>query len=252
MGRWHPRVDACAIALDSGLRSQLYIREEDPRVSPSSSPARKLLADRAYEALKGSLTSGAYPPGSFLSERRIAARLRMSKTPVKAALVRLEMEGFVRISPQQGIVVREPSVQEVLDLFDIREALETFVARRTAGRLAPEQTARLRENLREQGRAAREKDVEAATRLDAEFHTMICEFLGNPEISRVLWRLREKLHRIILANLTRLPERMAGSVREHAGIAQAVIRGQGDVAAERIRKHLEVGRELILRRRSSS
>ena len=90
----------------------------------ATSPVRRLLADRAYDALKTSLRSGAYPPGSFLSERQLAARLGMSKTPLKSALVRLEQEGYLRISPQQGIVVREPSIQEVSDLFDLREAIE--------------------------------------------------------------------------------------------------------------------------------
>ena len=210
--------------------------------------ARRLLQDRAYEELKGLIQGGTYPAGTFLSERQLAGRLGMSKTPIKSALTRLDMEGFVAVSPQQGIVVREPSIREIMDLFDIREALEMFVVRRMAGRLAPAQAARVRENLREQGRAARSRDVEAATRLDAEFHIMICDFLGNREISQALWRMREKLHRLILGNFTRVPRRMGDSVREHAGIARAIFRGQGEVAAERVREHLNVGRQLILGR----
>lgn len=215
---------------------------------PASSPARKLLADRAYESLKSSLQSGHYPPGTFLSERQLASRLGMSKTPVKEALVRLEMEGFLRISPQQGIVVREPSIQEVLDLFDLREALETFVVRRIAGRLEPGQVARLKQNLKDQARAARERDIPSATELDTEFHAMICEFLGNRELSQTLWRMREKLNRLIQANLTRNPGRVESSTREHAAIASAVLRGQGERAADLVRQHLEYGRHLILRR----
>ena len=210
--------------------------------------ARRLLQDRAYEELKGLIQGGTYPAGTFLSERQLAGRLGMSKTPIKSALTRLDMEGFLAVSPQQGIVVREPSIREIMDLFDIREALEGFVVRRMAGRLAPAQAARVRENLREQARAAKSGDVEAATRLDAEFHIMICEFLGNREISQALWRMREKLHRLILGNFTRVPRRMGDSVREHAGIARAIFRGQGELAAERIRKHLDVGRQLILGR----
>lgn len=215
---------------------------------PASSPARKLLADRAYDTLKSSLQSGDYPPGTFLSERRLASRLGMSKTPVKEALVRLEMEGFLNISPQQGIVVREPSIQEVMDLFDLREALETFVVRRIAGRLETDQAARLRQNLKDQARASREKDIPAATRLDTEFHAMICEFLGNRELSQTLWRMREKLNLLILGNLSRNPSRVESSTREHAAIAGAILRGQGDRAAELVRRHLEYGRELMLRR----
>ena len=213
-----------------------------------SGDARRFLQDRAYEELKGLIQGGTYPPGTFLSERKLAGRLGMSKTPIKSALTRLGMEGFVAVSPQQGIIVREPTVHEILDLFDIREALETFVVRRIAGRLTPEQALRLRENPRVQARAAKGGDIAAATRLDAEFHIMLCDFLGNREVSQALWRMREKLHRLILGNFTHVPRRMAESAREHGSIGAAVIAGKGDLAAARLQEHLEIGRQLILRR----
>src|SRR6185503_14051620 len=131
-------------------------------------PARRLLADRAYDALKSSLQSGKYPPGTFLSERQLALGLGMSKTPLKSALVRLEQEGFLRISPQQGIVVREPSVQEIVEIFDLREAIETFVVRRIAGKLTSDQASQIKQNLRKQEEAVRKAHVGEATRLDTE------------------------------------------------------------------------------------
>jgi DNA-binding GntR family transcriptional regulator len=205
--------------------------------------ARKLLADRAYDALKRSLQAGEYPPGSFLSERQLAGRLRMSKTPIKSALVRLELEGFVKISPQQGIVVREPSVQEILDIFDLREALECFVARRVAGKLTADHVARLRRNLKDMDDAVRSQNVQEATRLDTEFHAALCDCLGNREISQTIWRMREKLHHLIFGRLTRNPARIRSSAQEHAGVAKAVIEGNGDRAAELLREHLVYGRE---------
>jgi DNA-binding GntR family transcriptional regulator len=214
-------------------------------------PARPLLADRAYDALKGSLQSGKYPPGSFLSERQLARGLGMSKTPLKSALVRLEAEGFLRISPQQGIVVREPSVQEIVELFDLREAIETYVVQRLAGRLTAEQVARLRRNIREQADAVRQARVAEATRLDTEFHSMVCGFLGNREMSQTLARMREKLHILILANLSRRPERMSASYREHAAIAAALIRGRGPRAVELVRNHLDYGRNFVLGRQAT-
>ena len=213
-------------------------------------PARRLLADRAYDALKSSLQSGKYPPGTFLSERQLALGLGMSKTPLKSALVRLEQEGFLRISPQQGILVREPSVQEIVELFDLREAIETFVVQRIAGKLGPNQIAHLRENVRKQAEAVRKSDVGDATRLDTEFHMMVCGFLGNREMSQTLARMREKLHILILGNLTRRPQRLSTSYREHAAIAVALIKGRGSHAADLVRKHLDYGRNLVLGRES--
>jgi len=212
----------------------------------ASTPARRLLADRAYDALKGSLQSGKYPPGTFLSERQLALGLGMSKTPLKSALVRLEQEGFLRISPQQGILVREPSVQEIVELFDLREAIETYVVQRIAGKLTAGQAAVLRANIHEQAAAVRKSDVADATRLDTEFHTMVCGFLGNREMSQTLARMREKLHILILGNLTRRPERLPTSAREHAAIAAALIKGRGAHAADLVRRHLDYGRNLVL------
>src|SRR5262245_17306359 len=115
-------------------------------------PARSFLKERAYEQLKRGLLNNDYPPGTFLSERQLAENLGMSKTPVKAALERLESEGFITVSPQQGIVVRELSVHEIADLYEIRAALESYTLRTLAGRLTVDQVAQVRANLKAQAR----------------------------------------------------------------------------------------------------
>ena len=98
-------------------------------------PGRSLLKERAYTEIKQRILSGVLAPSTFLSERQMAGQLAMSKTPIRAALQRLEVEGLVTISPQQGIIVRDLSVHEIADLYEMRAALETYVARTLAGRL---------------------------------------------------------------------------------------------------------------------
>src|SRR5262249_14147619 len=151
-----------------------------------------------YAAIKERLLSSEFPPGTFLSERMLADMLAMSKTPIKAALEKLEAEGFIAVSPQQGIVVRDLSIDEIADQFEIRLALESFVARSLAGRLTTEQVERLEENLAAQKQNIREADVRRSVELDTAFHMLFCEFLGNREILRVMTGLREKIHRVIL------------------------------------------------------
>ena len=214
---------------------------------PRSRPAvRPTLANRAYDDLKELFQNGTYAPGDFLTEGELARRLRMSKTPVRTALTRLEIDGFVTVSPQQGIVVREPSVQEIIDLFDIRMALETFVVRRLAGNLTTEQRAKVRANLDLQSRAVKDHDNETATRLDTEFHLMLCEFLDNREITQAMERLRGKLHRIILGIQRKSPERMVEGWQEHEAIAESVNQGRGEQAAQRIVQHLEWGKKFLV------
>jgi DNA-binding GntR family transcriptional regulator len=156
------------------------------------------------------------------------------------------MDGFVTVSPQQGIVVRESSIHEVLDLFDIRMAMESFVVRRLATNITPEQIERLRANLEAQSKALKEQDNQISTRLDTEFHLMLCEFAGNQEIRDVMDRLRGKLHRIILGIQNKNPARISDGVREHEAIAEAIIKGKGEQAAQMIIQHLEWGKKFLV------
>ena len=91
-------------------------------------------------------------------------------------------------------------------------------------------------------------DSQTLTRLDTDFHLLFCEFLDNREITRVLSHLRDKLHRVILRVMSRAEGRLATAVAEHTAIAEAVIRGKPDVAAERVRRHLEFGKQFLMSR----
>ena len=217
-------------------------------MAPSEPALRPLLKDQAYQALKEGIIGGTFAPGTFLSERQLAARLEMSKTPVRAALERLENEGFVAVSPQQGIVVRELPLHEIVDLFDIRVALETFVLRASAGRLDAGQVARLEANLAEQKESAEREDQARSTRLDADFHLMLCEFSGNREILRVMERLRDKLFQVVLKIHLQDVKRLHTSYAEHAAIARALIDGDGEAAAAQAAEHLQYGKQFLVSR----
>lgn len=214
-------------------------------------PVRSLMKDRAYTEIKRFIQEGQFAAGSFLAERQLADQLGMSKTPVRAALERLEAEGFVTISPQQGIIIRDLTVHEIGDQYEIRSALETYVVRTLAGQLTDEQIARLRANLKEQATLQERQDVERGVALDTEFHILFSEFLGNREILRVMVQLRDKIHRIILKVFQINPGRVGTSYDEHCAIADAVIRGDGAKAAQLLERHLEVGKQFLLSPRRS-
>ncbi len=208
--------------------------------------ARRLYKDRAYEEIKRMILSGELAPGTFLAERPLASRLQMSTTPVCSALERLEQEGLLSISPQQGAVVRDFSFREISALYEIRVALEPYVARSIAGRLTPAQVDRLNANLGAQRENLTRRDIVLCVQLDENFHTLFAEFLDNREILRVLLQLRDKTNRIFHRVFSMIPGRMEGSYKEHLSIAESMIEGPPDVAAERVEAHLEYGRRLLL------
>ena len=153
-----------------------------------------LLKDRAYDELKAMIQTGVFPPNAFLSERQLVLRLGMSKTPIRSALEHLEAQGLVVVSPRQGIVVKELSAREITDLFDMRLALEPFVASRLADRsLGAADQKRVEANLDRQGLAAAHDDALAATRLDVEFHSLLAELVDNHEATTWLARCFDKL-----------------------------------------------------------
>lgn len=210
--------------------------------------ARTFLKDRAYGALKTMILEEVFPPGSFLSERGLAERLGMSKTPVRSAVERLENEGFVSVSPQQGIVVRALSAGEVRDHFDLRIALETFVARRLTGRLTPDGRAQLAAKLRDHERALGTGDVALAASSDLEFHLTLCRLGGNDEILRALWWHHDILYRSVhrLYRDDRFGARVQQSSLEHETLLKLLLEGDGDRAARYLEKHLEFGKQLVL------
>jgi DNA-binding GntR family transcriptional regulator len=209
-------------------------------------PARGLFKNQAYEEIKRMIQSGELASGAFIAERPLAAKLGMSTTPVRSALQRLEIEGLISISPQQGAVVRDFSFRDVTELYEIRMALEPFVARRIAGRLTPEQVARVEANLEAQRENLVRRDIGLCVRLDEDFHTLFSEFLDNQEICRVMGSLRDKTHRIFHRVFSLNPGRMEGSYQEHLVIAETIIRGDAELAARRVENHLDYGRRALV------
>lgn len=213
-------------------------------VSRSSSGV--LLKEKAYQRIKQSILLDKFGPGTFLSERQIALWLKMSKTPIKAAFERLEHEGFITVSPQQGVVVRDLNIQEISDHFELRVAIEGYVVSSIAGRLTSEQRQSLRKSIEDQRIAVESQDVPTSVVLDSEFHALLCDFLGNEEIIRVMGELKDRIFRVVRRNFTRHTHRPEASYREHKRIADLIMKGEAGKAAASMVDHLEMGKQFLL------
>jgi DNA-binding GntR family transcriptional regulator len=214
---------------------------------PHAPVGRVLLKARAYSELRTLIQTGALTPESVVSERQLAERLGMSKTPIRAALEHLETQGLVTVTPQKGIVVRDLSAREIAELFDVRTAVEPFVAgqlARTA--LTGAQRESLRANLSEQRRVAEAGDALAATQWDVAFHRLLAGILDNREIAIWLERCFDRLHRSILRVNRLVTGRLHKSCDDHEGIAGAILGGRSDEATRLMREHLAFGRNFLL------
>jgi DNA-binding GntR family transcriptional regulator len=207
---------------------------------------KMLLKDQAYDTLKAMILDGKFKTGAFLSERALAIQLGMSKTPIRTALERLEQERFITISPQQGVVVREISLEEMRDHYEIRIALEGFVVQRLANRLSAAQFALLEANLDTMRRQVESDNRSYAMYADADFHLLLGGFHGNQEIVRVMRHQREKLYRVVMKLQESHPDRIRHSLDEHRAVVEALKQGDGELAASAMLKHLNNGRQLLI------
>jgi DNA-binding GntR family transcriptional regulator len=203
-----------------------------------------LLKDVAYQQIKERIMDESFAPGSFLSERELIEVLQMSKTPIKSALVRLETEGFVTVSSKQGIIINPLSIDQIIDIYNLRIALETFICNQISGKLTEEQCLLLERNLSSTEAKCNQLDIKGFTSEDHAFHLLLCEFSGNREIYRVLLNYQDHLHRITLRHLKKDPHRMHMFYQEHVDIYKSLKSGD-QRAVELITNHLQMSKQKL-------
>lgn len=205
----------------------------------------ELMKERAYRQIHEAILNELFPPGAFLSERKLIDFLGMSKTPIKSALDRLEAEGFVQVSPKQGILVKDLAIDKVRDIFELRMVLELYICEQLAGRLKSQEAALLEQNLELQKRTADEEDETGFTRADSEFHLLLSRLSGNAEIHAVMTMYQAHLYRFALRIIRRVPNRMQAAYQDHLDIYRALAGGDADQCRRLIQEHLAFGKGVL-------
>jgi DNA-binding GntR family transcriptional regulator len=220
--------------------------------------ARSHLKDEAFVHLRALLLSGEFEPGSFLSERQLVARMGISKTPIRVALERLARDGFVEILPQRGVRVRELQPHEIIEHYELREALEAWIVRRAAERITESQLEQLRalvgrqRELRELVQAQADHlnpdDARAYIELDTELHLLLAEIAGNQEIVRIMRTLRERMARVVADIMLHNRSLLTSSIAEHERVLDALAQQDGERAAHELIDHLVNGKRQFVER----
>lgn len=202
-------------------------------------------SDTAYQTLREEILTGRLRPGTALSEVDVAQRLGVSRTPLRAALARLALEGLVDTTRGRTAVVSEVSDDSIADLFELREALETHAARIAARRRDPAAFAELADRFAAAPEMLARDGVEAYYALVADFDAALDAALDNSAFRGALDGVR--LH---LARARRLatdnPERLARSADEHRLICAAIRDGDSALAASATTVHLKASLQTIL------
>jgi DNA-binding GntR family transcriptional regulator len=182
-------------------------------------------AERTHSRIRESIMKGEFPPGTMLSENELAARLSVSRTPVRAALSRLQEEGWVTIYAQRGALVREVTADEVRESAEVRNALEAAGVRRAGAAEREALAGRLADNLDRQEQALLGGDVNAFAVLAMQFHRAFVEASGNSIMLSLYDRLGDRQYLSILRSAGRIAGEPRQVVAEHRVLLDHASRG---------------------------
>jgi DNA-binding GntR family transcriptional regulator len=204
-------------------------------MKPALAPERSL-AETAYDKLKAGIFDFELLPGDRFTETEIAQRLRMSRTPVRDALYRLEREGYLTVHLRVGWSVRPYDFRQFEDFYDLRLILEEASVTRLCDLPERDGLEALKATwlVPASERLTAPKDV--AT-LDEAFHTSLVAAAGNPEVARCHREVTERIRIIRRLDFTQA-HRIDKTYEEHAQILRAVIRRRADEATRLLRSHI--------------
>jgi phosphonate utilization transcriptional regulator len=204
------------------------------------------LSSVVQSELERMILSGELPPGEKLTEVALAARLGVSRGPLREAFRMLEEAGLVRTEKNRGVFVRNLPVEEAIDIFDLRATMEEFVGRRLAQNIAPVALKEIRGLVEQMEQAAKAKDAHAYHLLNLRFHDRCVELAGNAKLTAIYRKLIKELslfRRLNLADGWLMPI----SANEHRQIVKAIASGDRDAAGRAMYDHVMDSKERTIR-----
>jgi DNA-binding GntR family transcriptional regulator len=198
--------------------------------------------EQAYAFLRQRIRDGRLPGGARVKAEEAAAELGVSRMPVREAIRRLDSEGLLTIRPNRGAVVTALGPEEIVELFEMRAALEGVAIRRAVPRFDEDALVELELLLAGLERARR--DVDRWIARHNEFHDLICARSGGRRLAAEVQRLRAAVEPYLRIGLDRAGA--DGGAAEHRALLEAIRGGDPDVAERVMREHvLSTAHELV-------
>lgn len=203
------------------------------------------LSTLVQRELERSILAGELAPGDKLTEETVAMRLNVSRGPVREAFRALESSGLVVTEKNRGVFVRQVSLDEADEIYELRAGFDELIGRLAAARVRPQQVTELRDLLGKMQKAARGRSVDQYYPLNVRFHERLAELAGNRTLLVHYRRLVNELHLYRRQTLARGSESFPTSITEHAAIVDAIARGDGDRAGKLLYEHAMESRKRL-------
>ena len=196
------------------------------------------LVAKAYEEIKEKIITLYFLPGQYLNEAAISGLLQVGRTPVHQALQRLELEGLVEIMPRKGVIVLPDSISEIIKILESRAAVEAELAKAAAGRISADDGKELLALANATRHLKNGPGIDEFIACDRAFHRKLAEHSGNSVLRDFAQQLHERSIRYWYLHLWQTLDVQA-TTRQHAAIADAIARHDGERAAAAMRERID-------------
>lgn len=207
---------------------------------------RQRLVDDAVQTLRDAILNGRIAAGARLRQTDLADQLRISRTPIREALVRLKAEGLLDLLPGGGVQVKVLDLDEAVEMYDLREVLDGLAARLAAGRADAATLQRLDKALKRQAECVERKNAAQWFPAHVTFHEEIVKAAANRHLARLSSVVRLSI-RHFHPLLLRTEHRLENAYREHRAIYDAIRTHDGDAAERLARAHIANAKEIVLK-----
>ncbi len=218
--------------------------------SPALPQGTSTVADRVFEQLRRAIVEGDIPAGSKLSEPVLAERFAVSRGPLREAMSRLESSNLLERRPNVGARVVTLSTERLLELYQVREALEGMAARLAAERMSDEAIDELKDLIEQHRRDVAREFWQAYFQQegDLDFHYRIVVGSGNERLVRILCDDLYHLARMYRCQFGMKSDRARDALKEHAMVVDAIAGRDGELAEWLMRRHVRASRRSVEQR----
>lgn len=204
------------------------------------------LRDVVFNTLRKAILTGELKPGERLMEVHLANRMGVSRTPIREAIRKLELEGLVIMIPRRGAEVAQITEKSLKDVLEVRRALDALCVELACDRISAEEEEQLKEACNEFVRATRTKDATIIAKADVAFHDIIVQATGNQRLIQLINNLSEQMYRYRFEYI-KDENRHDSLIDEHKIIYESIVERDKKKAAETAKLHIDNQERSIIR-----
>lgn len=209
--------------------------------------SRRSVKDVVYQELKEKIIDGVFEPGEFINEEGISNELSLSRTPIREAMQRLEVEGMVIKLPNGRLQISPISIEEIDDLYDVREVLEGLIARQATQNINTEQLEELRIINENMLTSSKENRNDLVIKYGDDYHNLLYSVSNNKTTLRILTQLNDHIARYRRLAPKNDINRSQSAAMEHNEIFLTIEKRDYKRAEELMKKHIRNSKEAAIK-----